>query len=420
MVVGAFLGVMLMEWAYLQLLVAQFPRLFTDVRRPEEFMWAARAIAVLPALWIPTRLERPSVLFYWGIYITVLLPSAAAANYSIMPAWRGIEMLLSMLAGLLVIHLFTRLPLPRFTPPRASPAVFWGFVIGVSALFYAIAVQRFGLTLRLVGLEEMQAQRAAWAEDTGGALVSYAFSWQSSAINVFLIAYGLYTRKYWIVGLGVLGQLFFFAVAAQKVVIAVVVFLIAIYLLTLGPKGHFGRNVTWGTTLLFGIPALAVFLGYMVPNFYTYIVLFRTYMNNGVLSPLYYTFFHEYGFANFSEVLGVRSFVQNPYPAGYVATVSTHYFGFDAGANANLFADGYANLGHVGALIQSAALGVVIWLIDGLWKNKRLPMAFVCMALGSYVGDLANARVHTTLLGGGLAFAMLLVYLMPAREAPSE
>lgn len=421
-VLASLLALWLMQWNYLQVLVAGYPRVFVNIPHGEDLHLAMFALGALPALWLPVRMRRPSDLFLWGLYAMVYLPTCAASLYSVLDDRGVVGMVLSILAGLLVIQVFSRVPALRLSPPKVSPGLFWIGLGLISLLFYAICVRTFGIQFQLAGLEQMQAQRVAWVQESTSPLVSYAFSWQSSAINVFLIAYGVYTRRWWVVVLGVFGQFFFYAVAAQKIVLSVVGFVLVVYLLVRKGGRFLGWSVSAGVAAIFAIPYLLSLAGQSVAPIYTYLVTYRSFMNNGVLSPLYYFFFAEYGFVNFAEVTGIGRFFHSPYPQGYVAAVSEYFFGFNAGANANLFADGFAQLGYAGVLIQATALGLVVWAVDSLWACKKLPLAFVCMSLGVFISDLSNARVHTTLIGGGMLFAMLLVWLLPngrkAEDAP--
>jgi hypothetical protein len=97
--------------------------------------------------------------------------------------------------------------------------------------------------------------------------------------------------------------------------------------------------------------------------------------------------------------------VEPPYIIG-----SLYFHGVDA--NANVWADAYANFGYVGIFCFTLLLAIVLWLYDSMAVDRD--MRFAALVIGLPAFALANGGLLTCLLSNGMALAMLLVYLVPS------
>ena len=85
-------------------------------------------------------------------------------------------------------------------------------------------------------------------------------------------------------------------------------------------------------------------------------------------------------------------------------------------ANANLWADGFANFGFAGMFAATFGLGVTMIILNSFGRDRDLRVT------GSIAGvmafPLANSALLTTLLTHGLGLALFLLWLLPPeREA---
>ena len=81
-------------------------------------------------------------------------------------------------------------------------------------------------------------------------------------------------------------------------------------------------------------------------------------------------------------------------------------------ANANIWADAYANFGYAGILCFTLLLAILLWLYDSMAVNRDMRLAALAIGLPAFA--LANGGLLTSLLTNGIVLAMLLMYLMPS------
>jgi hypothetical protein len=129
------LYVVLMECAYVTGIVPLWSYLGFLYAAPPMWLWtAATAAAMIPALWMPVRLSRPSQWLYLYIYLAVFVPAC------FVPVFRGTSLgqpnsgMAQFVAVLLVCMAVLGLPniLPLLKIPRLrlhSSAPYW-LVIG--------------------------------------------------------------------------------------------------------------------------------------------------------------------------------------------------------------------------------------------------------------------------------------------------
>jgi len=68
--------VLLLRWAYINWLSLVFGYYgFTYAVPPDRYLALAFVCSVLPSLWMPMEVTRPSQLGYWVLYLTVFIPS---------------------------------------------------------------------------------------------------------------------------------------------------------------------------------------------------------------------------------------------------------------------------------------------------------------------------------------------------------
>jgi hypothetical protein len=105
-------------------------------------------------------------------------------------------------------------------------------------------------------------------------------------------------------------------------------------------------------------------------------------------------------------------FLNNPYGTTPAFLVGAQFSGdAQVTANANFFADGFANLGWAGMTIESLVLVLLLWIADG--ASRHLPLKVTAPLLLVPTIALVNGSVFTSILTGGLGLVMALCAAMP-------
>lgn len=371
----------------------------------------AGVLASSPGLWMPIKLERPSQVLYWMLYLLVLVPTCLVAVSALEDQSSGPILLAACLVVVFALTgLVYRLPLLPLPPVQLKGYEFGTILILLSAIFYAFLFSHFGFRFHFVSLEDIYTVRAQY-ENTlsqGSTLVAYAISWQAWVINPFVMAMGLRWRRL---------SWFLMGVAAQFAIYSITGFRsmffsagLLLYLLWSMRSGTpFGTRLvsTW-TAVFAGAGALKL-LGYALTP--AALVNVRMAALPGLLTAYYYDFFSSHPHAQLGHSI-FRSLVDYPYAVQPPYLIAFTYFhSATMESNANLWADAYANFGYIGIIIFSLLLAFVLWLYDSMAFGRDKRLAALAIALPAFA--LANTGLLTALLTNGIGLVMLLVYLMP-------
>lgn len=376
-------------------------------------------LGLLPLAWMPVSLDRPTKFIYWLVYLYVVNPGAVVAPMVLGVrggTWLGSYALIVLgfwLVGLGYLLDLSVVPRVRLGVP---PRVFWGAVLALSLLNYLAVFLQFGLRIRFdlvtnLLSPEISATRleARQAFESGGLAISgYSLTWQSGALNPLFIAYGTVHRHRMALAAGLGGQLVLFSVAASKsMLISSLIVWLAIYLL------HERRRVRAALHLV--VVMLGVVIAAGIHQISTgsvnmnSLLVRRAIVTPPVLTRYYFDFFSTHPKTYLSQsILG--GYLHYPYTSSIPRTVGAAYVGDATSANANFFADAFANFGLIGVIAFSVVLAAIFAVIDA--NSQRLDLRLSTAVLAVAGMSLVNSALFTSLLTHGVILAAgLLVAL---------
>lgn len=388
--------------------------------------WDVRALCFLlgvaPLTWMPSRLDRPTKLVYWLVYLLVVAPAAviAPAVVSQRSGWWVVHYAV-IVVGFALIGYGYQLDLRRIPPVniRLSLTHLWALVVALSAINYGLVFLQYGLALRLdlltnlLSSEVTEVRLASRALGTGSSfgLGGYALAWQSGVLNPLLIAFGLIHHRSWLLAAGVFGQLVLFSAAANKsMLIGGVLVAGTIYLLS-RPQPRVERLVSGliAVVLFGGIVQLA--LGSVGLNS---LLVRRAVVTPALLTRYYFEFFTD----NPQTMLGqslLSPVVAYPYELSVPRVVGAEYVSETTNANANIFADAFANFGSGGVVLFTLLLGTLFLFIDSTLRNVDLRLATAVLIVPA--STLINSAFLTTLLTHGIMLACLLLAVIASADS---
>jgi hypothetical protein len=372
------------------------------------------SMGILPSLWIPIAIKRPSQILLWAVYLMVYLPTAIVAVYSPQSDLDVFFMLLVMLAGVVMLSLVYRLPYLSLPRVHIPPPIFWLGLSLLTVFFYAVIWIELGSIIRIVSLEDIYIQRLALMDSGASSLAGYAQVWTPLIIMPLFMAYALMRKNWFVYALGILGTIFFFAVSAQRIFLAGPFLLIIIFLLFRDHGRFFGIKWVGGAMAAFTIPFMLQIGASRYPWLFSDLVLNRSFINSGVLSTWYFDFFSFNPKVNFADVRGISWFVTSPYSASYKEELGWYFWGQRTDPNAHFMADGFAQLGYTGVLIECAIAAGMLWMLDSVCRQRRHDLRFVVTAIAMQIPNFMNSAIHTALLGGGFLFGLALLYFVPS------
>jgi hypothetical protein len=422
--IGGFLrsraGMVLTCALYVAVFVLVYKRVIVPTWGYEGFQFRAapaRAVvgwvlAVSPGLWMPIKLKRPSQVVYWLLYLLVLVPACLVPIYALEDQSSGPLLLAACLVAVFgftgMIYRLPLIPLPRV---RLKSYEFSVLLALMSITFYALMIATFGLHFHYVSFEDIYSVRAGFIDTLNSLapppLVAYALGWQAWVINPFVMAMGLRSRRVSWVLAGAAGEFVIYSITAFRAMFFAVELLV--YLLwAMRSNKAFGTRLAGSWTAIFAGTGALQLLGYgLIP---VSLVGERMTALPGLLTGYYYEFFSSHPKVHLGHSI-LKSFVDYPYAVQPPHLIGYLYFHRGENANANLWADAYANFGYAGIICFTLLLAIVLWLYDSMAVGRDMRLAALVIGLPAFA--LANGGLLTCMLTNGMALAMLLVYLVP-------
>ena len=146
-------------------------------------------------------------------------------------------------------------------------------------------------------------------------------------------------------------------------------------------------------------------------NDWTSLIVRRFLITPGLLTAGYVAVFSDMEKAKFGYSF-LSPFFGYPYAAEPADIVGAEFFGQPTThANANMLADGFANLGHPGMLLECLVLVGLLWLIDD--ATRGLPVGVAAMVFFVLTLSLADSGIFTSILTDGFLLAILICACMP-------
>ena len=428
-----------LHWVYLHLVTEPFAYAgFTYRAATLQTTLATAGTTCLVALTLPPRPSRVSHVVLLVLFVVAVAPAMLMVAYT--GYVRGADAVLATLAvgaGFAVATLGmslldgraarvaedARSPTGRAASPTTSPTtrrrlrpgtLAW-VVCGVhSALTYGLMAATTGLSLHLVALDDVYDVRAAYKEEVlaGSGALGYLLSGQANVVNTLVIARGLSRRNVPLVVLGVLGQLVLYSGTGFKTILFSFPAVLAVALATgLLRRRTAAVRAAWLAAPVALMAAAAVADELQGGLVWTSLFTRRFLITPGVLTSVYVDFFGD----NPPAMLGqsvLRWWVDYPYDRSIPLEVGQYLQpGGALAANANLFADGFANFGVPGVVGTGVALLLFLRVVDHV--SRGLPLAVGAMVMVMPSITLSNTSLPTAMLSHGLLIGALVLALAP-------
>jgi len=429
LVVGGYIAVFL--WAYSTAVSPHFAYDGYKLAWPDaKSMTWLTFLALVPALFMPYSLPKPSAMILWWLYLAAYIPSIFVPALSLtMPFEQLVPLELCLLLCMGFLRLASSAKLLAIRRIQLSPALFWSvFWMAWSAgivficMHFRLSILVANVASLFAGGSEYTIRSAFVAElSQAGRILGYVTGQVSQALDPYLIAFGIVHRRRACLVAGIIGQLLVFMVTGLKIILFSSVFLAGLFLI-MRRWQHWRRS--FGLILTSGVTALVLFSA--AADMATKGVVFsslvtrRTLAAPGLLTGFYFEHFSHVSHAG----VGFR-FSRNSGPYfGPPQEIGLAYFGSaDVDANANFWAEGFADFGIPGILGFTLLVGFMIWIYDSIFAAHSLELGALMTAMPAL--NLSNTAPTTVLLTHGALATALLLYLSPwtsrdVREPESE
>lgn len=385
--------------------------LFRNNSLPFEFAALTCILAVLPTLWLPIRVTRPSQVCVWFLYLLAFVPSMLLPMRSLdQPPAQILPLLLVFSLGFTVLSLPYRLALPSLKQVKVQPIAFYGTCLAASLGLIAIIIAVNGLRIDL-SLASAYTRRAEYkAAAGGGSVLSYASSLLANSLVPILFAIAFERRKWWMAILGAIAVVVLFSMGGQKSVFFTPILIAALYLILKGNRKSFGLWLCAGATAIVAI-AMVERMIFDTP-FLSLAFVHRLVFTPGILTGQFWDYFSNHPHIYLSDsILGFL--LHSPYDQS-AGLIIGEVYARDPGRNAttNVFAQGYAHFGYFGMVLAGLLLGGLLYLFDAATTRRNF---LICALVMGLLGIFwSNVALHTSMLSNGIILTMLLLYLLPS------
>ena len=409
-------------WAYIAIISPAFSYAGYTLYgpAPARIVWIF-IFALSPAAFVPIRLSRPSTLVVLWLYATVYIPSILLPALSLTLSFAELLPLdTAILICLGLLTLATSVRLLALRRPGTSAKYFWPAVFVLWACCLAFVGSQFRMSTLILNVGslfvggDLYSIRDSFFEQLSqtGRILGYASGQVGEAIDPFLIAYGLVYRRRELLLVGVAGQLILFAVAGNKSILFSTLFPAVVLVL----MRRFPRNFAFALgSLLVGVVLVSAGADTLSKSIIvSSMTTRRTLMDPGLLTGFYFEHYSQVPHAGLAYhfLQGGRSVQAPSYEIGLV------YFG-DANidANANLWAEGFADFGALGIVGFTLLLAAILWMYDSIATRRNAELAIVLMAMQAFF--FSNSAPMTVFITHGGLGSALLLWFTPSTE-PAE
>jgi hypothetical protein len=406
-VAGAVAYVATLDWAY----TAHFSPVYAyngliDAHPAPEALLLVAAIAVLPAMWLPVSVRRPSTIVLWLLYGVGYVPAVMVPVYlngSLDPIL-GFEV--TLLSSMAILGLIVRLRLPTIRTPHLSVTAFTWLLIVLAGLCLLYIAATFGVRA-LPGLADVYATRAQFDAAEGGAAAGgYIVPWAANAINPMLMALGIARRRWSLVALGLAGQLLIYGDTGYKAVLFSVALVPLVYFAIARAGRFFGPLTAFGTTAVLAGAVLAS----STPGNWAEALATRVFATPGHVTWYYVDYFASHPQYHLSHSFLSWLFTSH-YAIDPPLLIGSVYFHEGTDANASMWGDAFANFGFAGVIAFTIVCGIVLLVVDAIGRRRDPRVVGPMLAIAGL--SLGSTGVFTTMLTQGFALGCLLMALMP-------
>jgi len=348
----------------------------------------------------------PSKFVVGFIYIVSYIPVTTLF------AWGGfpIQPVLWLTLGFLFLFYISR---KRFRVKLKLPVTrTWGPLFFVVLGFYVggmlLLISQYGFRMPSA-IFDVYGTRLEYKGLGSSRLLSYALIWQGSIIIPFVVAWALTRRKLIILLAAIATQLAVFAIAGFKshffVIVLVSWMLFGVRFFRFKLLSYSLCSAILGICLIGLIDSLCA-----VPTL-NLIFTRRLLFLPAQLYYFYYDFFSKNPHTYLSQSIILKWLFEYPYNLQIPELISINYFPRSSHANANIWADAYANFGIAGIFVFPALLRIVLHGIDNIAEGKDAYLVYALLAMCLF--SLTNSAFFTTLLTHGMLLSILLMMFIP-------
>lgn len=370
--------------------------------------------ALIPAFFINLDLKKPSdilVLFlYLFSYGPAIIIGLVCSNESFFNSLTYFNALLFNIMSLILLKR-ARIILPSFRMRGMDLKYFIALLLflDIFSLLYLSTQFSFGDFSELSRLDVYETRSQAKSQLVDP-ISPYLFGLVAYVLGPFMLAVGLLERRYyWLIIVGLISNLMIFGFLGSKTALFLIPFIIVLYYLTKIKSFH----VVFLTLFIFVVLVLSIWIDTVSSLQISSYLNRRVFAVPGLLTRVYYDIFSVEPTYDWTYSF-LRFFEKSIHELSPPHLIGKYYFGdVNMSANANVWADGFANNMPFGPFLITLFMILLFWFVDNVSdKNPRLAL----IVFASTIYPFTNSSFFTSLMTHGFLWSLILFILSPAKN----
>lgn len=371
-------------------------------------------LSIIPAFLMKLTIDRPSQVLVFFLYFAVhiqsciLVPVISNSSFGVQ-----LVFLFFLTLAQLCLELRYLISLIRFKQIYIEKIFFWISFFSVITFSFIYLSIKGTSSLSSFSFIEVYGQRLELLEKSNsiGILFFYLSNWLGAVLIPFLLVVALVKKRHISTFLVIVLALVNFSMSSNKTnYMNLLLVLWGFILLQKFSRFLFSNLMAFSLIMIiFFLSFIDMINGLVIGDnyhFFSWIFFHRTFTNNGFLSAIYLDLMQniDYGFYQDSFLGWMRLSSQEP-----IAVLAGKSFTEVEGvhANANIWADAYANLGYLGILLSAFFLTILLHIYDSLSKDKSQFVSVLLIFVQASV--IANTSVYTAILSNGFLVLFVLI-----------
>lgn len=382
-------------------------------------------LAIIPLFWLPERLESPSQVFGYLLYLAVYLSFCTVGLQSIQAPMGDLISFIGICCLCCIVlfrmRFYRQAPLQR---DGVKPELIVVLCVAGALAVVALAMATIGVDfqpLAIGDVYDLREFRRFQFADEGRWYWGYILPPMNQVLAPVVVCMTLSSRRYFLLPLGILIAYAGYQISSQKDALgSAFICIAAFYAWRTSSKGAYAfspvRILVTMLALLIGTVAFEYWVD-DPSHLLSQLTIGRLFVIPGMITAYWVEFFSSNPYGNFagSGLLGLLFGREQAYaiPLSYV--IGLQYFDNEAvNANVNLWADSFGQFGIAGVIMASGVAVAILRILDRLSLDRH--KAFILPACLPLAFSLTNGSVTSVFLTNGLWLLIIIAYFLPRQS----
>ena len=368
--------------------------------------WLAFFVAFL---FVEDRVHKVSDYFFVIAFLSVIVPLAVLYGYDVD---RSFFPLITVLCSIFIVNFVVRIGGVSF---KKLPTIKHGlkYVVVISIAFVAFLVVWYfvsGVNYNL-DLKKVYEYRRENSDLAAGGVLAYTNIWTFKIFNMVLFAIALYFKRYFLVFLVFLVQVYFFAASANKGVLFTPIMILGVWFYLKRTNSLLVLPLAFSALML-----LTLFTFYALGDLWgSSLFSRRVFFVPAHFTYVYFDFFNSNPNVYWSNSV-LSSFLNYPYDISLAHVIGRSLGEEEMSANNGFIASGYAHAGLFGVFLYSLIIGITLRFMDDI-TYKLIPVWFaVALSIIPLKNLLTSSDLFTTMLTHGFIVALIIIFFARSRR----